>query len=555
MTTAVVFAALVAFSGSTARAQEQVSYEDVMRAKEAALPEGVLPAWEATWERERARPRGPARAPWITFVVRDGELPPPPDAGYRAVAEFESSGAFLVSQGDWGGWSADMLIDMIQEGSVEAGAPAIVLTEDSVASYESYLEGEGVDLTRVTVLEHPPGLNAKWARDFGPISLYEDSVDGHLAFTDLHYYNSRPDDDQVPEFLADELGINRYGVEGTDQDPDDDVRLYMEGGNYQTDGNGTCILSNDIPDDNDGNPDANTFAEVEEILADYLGCVQIIWLTPMPNNGTGHVDMYAKLLSATDILMIESAGSTSQDSSIDSVQDDNVAIIESATNLDDETFTVHRVTIPPVNWGWVYETYTNSLIVNRVALVPTYDEPSYDADALDVYETILGSGYTVVGIDSSAIVSQGGAVHCTTMQIASGCGNGQVDDLFMERCDGEDLDGEDCESLGYSLGELACDDECDFDVSGCTDGDTDADTDSDSDSDSDSDTDSDSDSDSDTDSDSDADSDSDSDSDADTDADADGAVPTTGSSGCGCDLTGETRGATLFDIVSAALLG
>lgn len=46
------------------------------------------------------------------------------------------------------------------------------------------------------------------------------------------------------------------------------------------------------------------------------------------------------------------------------------------------------------------------------------------------------------------------------------CGDGQID--AGEACDTSDLDGETCETLGYSGGALACADDClDFDVSGC----------------------------------------------------------------------------------------
>jgi len=46
------------------------------------------------------------------------------------------------------------------------------------------------------------------------------------------------------------------------------------------------------------------------------------------------------------------------------------------------------------------------------------------------------------------------------------CGDGIIDG--GEVCDGENLGGEDCTSLGFDGGELACDIDCTFDTSGCT---------------------------------------------------------------------------------------
>ena len=81
---------------------------------------------------------------------------------------------------------------------------------------------------------------------------------------------------------------------------------------------------------------------------------------------------------------------------------------------------------------------------------------------------LVARGHQVVGIDSSAIVSQGGAVHCTTMQIASACGNGHADDLLFEQCDGQDLAGQTCALLGLGSGVLQCDPTtCKFDTSQC----------------------------------------------------------------------------------------
>ena len=48
------------------------------------------------------------------------------------------------------------------------------------------------------------------------------------------------------------------------------------------------------------------------------------------------------------------------------------------------------------------------------------------------------------------------------------CGDDLVN-LAGEQCDGLDLDGYSCESLGHLSGILSCDASCDFDISGCAD--------------------------------------------------------------------------------------
>ncbi|MBI5535469.1 MAG: agmatine deiminase family protein [Deltaproteobacteria bacterium] len=440
--------------------------DPVQALQESQIRPGALPAWETAAERAASIPRS-APHPWNLPIV-----PGPPPTGYTVPAEFEKMSAFMVTEGDWDNSEVGMMLAMLKGGTVAQGAGAIVLTSQSEANYEAYLSGEGLDMSRIHVVRPPDGLNAKWARDFGPISLYEAGKPGNLAFGDLHYYDTRAKDDAVTAFLAGQAGINRYGLEGADHNPPDDVKLYMEGGNFQTDGKGTCILSNDIPSDNakKGNTQADTIAKVEPILATYLGCKKVIWLTPVPHNSTGHVDMYSKLLTPTDMLVIETPHVTNQDLEVDALIQQNLDTLQASTNGNGDPFVVHRVVIPSLGNGWVYKTYTNSVIVNKVVLVPTYGN-SRDQAALDVYKSVLGSSYTVTGIDSSQIVAQGGAVHCTTMQIASACGDGKLQKVLFEECDGQNLDGKTCASIGMTSGDLKCDpDTCRLDTSGCAGG-------------------------------------------------------------------------------------
>jgi agmatine deiminase len=459
---ACLLALLLASLGSPIAAS--AATPDVQSLKEAQLRPGALPAWETEAERASRTPRNPRH-------YGGTSLPEPPAAGYRVPAEFEKVAAFVVSQGDWWPEEEPMLIAMIQQGTAAEGAGAIVLTRDDVSSYESLLKGKGLDMTRVHVVAPPEGLDAKWARDFGAISILQQGAAGHLALGDLHYYNKRPHDDAFVAFLSQQTGLTRYGLEGADHVPADDAMLFMEGGNFQTDGKGTCILSDDIDDDNAkaGNTQADTTAEVEQILGQYLGCKKIIWLTPPPNTGTGHVDMYTKLLTPTDILVIDPPGTSNQDKGADTVIEQNVEILKASTNLDGNPFVIHRVTIPTINTLWTYRTYTNSVILNHVVMVPTYGKAE-DQAALDAYKQVLGSAYSVVGIDSSSVVQQGGAVHCTTMQIASACGNGKLEKLLFEQCDGTEFgDKATCAAFGLPDGVLKCDPEtCHVDTSGCT---------------------------------------------------------------------------------------
>lgn len=90
-------------------------------------------------------------------------------------------------------------------------------------------------------------------------------------------------------------------------------------------------------------------------------------------------------------------------------------------------------------------------------------------DSGDGSKSSLGSGgETVAGeagsASATATASEGGTMDGESGASASGgeggdsCGNGVVEG--NEVCDGDELDGEDCEELGYSGGELLCAEDC-----------------------------------------------------------------------------------------------
>ena len=60
-------------------------------------------------------------------------------------------------------------------------------------------------------------------------------------------------------------------------------------------------------------------------------------------------------------------------------------------------------------------TYANYLVINGAVLVPTYNQPDLDAEAM----RIIGEAYPdreLVGIDCRPVIRQHGSLHCCTMQ-------------------------------------------------------------------------------------------------------------------------------------------
>lgn len=220
-----------------------------------------------------------------------------------------------------------------------------------------------------------------------------------------------------------------------------------------------------------------TKEEIIDYYKRYAGCKEVHIFDKMPIEDTGHIDMFAKFLDDDTILINEISAKQ-----IDQIKDakEKKAAKEMKDYLDKTTkqisslgFKLLKVPMPVPQVrtqsfdtyehdSFVTRSYTNSLIINRggkkVALVPRYtkarvkplesstrsrrlatdweqldkldpiqqkkrQENYSDHDLIAGYEKATReaykkAGYETVFIDSDDLISDGGAVHCVTMQFA-----------------------------------------------------------------------------------------------------------------------------------------
>ncbi|MGB3976457.1 MAG: agmatine deiminase family protein [bacterium] len=250
----------------------------------------------------------------------------------------------------------------------------------------------GIPMTNIRFLVS--ASNSIWMRDYGPSWIY--NMQGDPEIIDFSYDRPRPYDDGFPSWLGTQWDIPVYKT-----------NLLYEGGNFMADGCGTCFASNRIYDQNSHQ---YTQAQVNQIMRDYFGCERLVVLTHMTGDGTGHLDMFCKLLDIDTILLAQ-ANPGHQDYTI---LENNAALLESLVASNGNPYNIIRIPM-----GNNYRCYTNSLIVNNKVIVPTYGI-SLDSTALGIYEAAM-PGYEIVGVDSSSIINSNGAIHCITMGVPLPC--------------------------------------------------------------------------------------------------------------------------------------
>lgn len=238
----------------------------------------------------------------------------------------------------------------------------VVFTEDGSSSHVASIErtfAKILPAKQLKVVQLADASSGFWARDGLPVPVLDESTSA-LALVDAKYYYPFEPDQDVGAMLGAAVASHKYN---------------FEGGNFMANHKGHCVMVNNrshskIPD---------------SIFETLYGCKTLDRLPHL--SGIGHVDEHVRFVS--------------EDTVLTDLPDYKKELEKSGLKV---------VMLPrPDN---EIETYVNSLIVNGVAIVPTFGEKS-DAVALKVYESV---GLSAFEGPSSVLSNEGeGSIHCITM--------------------------------------------------------------------------------------------------------------------------------------------
>lgn len=417
--------------------------------------------------------------------VRDRILEQAP----RAVAEYEPSESVLVS--DKIAKTMNLPYRALEAAILDTGVRLIIAGPDRTG--RPWTSTQRTDLNvlnsysirTVRLNEDPDSI---WARDWAPIMAK--TIDGSGVLLDFNYISSRPKADMYAQTLASKVFVSAKRLS---------VPLYLEGGNFQINSQGYCIVTDRVIGDNAERP-LNMYAvdekgiivdgdlvstdsvgldyapgvayqdvegnwrlrtnerfynedQVRQILKDYAGCQKTLIVPSMPNEPTRHVDVFLKFINDETLLMAQLDAerieglATGRQKEIAEKMLEHQQIV--ASMLEAEGFLVVVVPMPlphiPVPESQdevVVRSYVNALLIvsrnqKKTALVPSFsrgqhlpedgskagtfsypyvDESHIDADETKVKQIFESFGYEVKFINADWIVSDFGAIHCTTMQ-------------------------------------------------------------------------------------------------------------------------------------------
>ena len=311
-------------------------------------------------------------------------------------AEFDTKQALLVA---WTGSFPELTAGIVDNARQVTDVWIVHEGTQAKSQFQQYMTQYGVSTAGLTYLDTPN--DSLWIRDFGPISVY-DADTKKPGLVDPRYYHQRVWDDSVPHVFGNTANLTTYKM------PVD-----FEGGNFMSDGRGTCVVSQGVLW---FNPSVSE-AQIRKYFREYLGCFQLIIVNPLQGEGTTHIDMFTKLVDHDTVLL--GSYTTQQDATNRELMNDNEDIYNAVVLADAQPLDVVRMPMPG-NWDGAYRTYINSQFINGVNLVPVYtDTTTYEAEALAIWEQVM-PGWSHVPLDATDIIQWSGAIHCILMEVQDG---------------------------------------------------------------------------------------------------------------------------------------
>ena len=319
--------------------------------------------------------------------------------GYRLPGEFEPQDALLMSwQQEWSQEATSSIVSAVHP------TLSVVLLVDSLAQQQAakrHLRRAGVSLDRIQFLQAK--IDTVWIRDYGPLSV--ESASRVPIWVDPIYNGpaglDRYEDDELPQVLARTCRV-----------PTASLHRLVEGGAVLSNGAGICLVSTKLKDLNAQLGIGER--QLTDSFRQYLGAEQVVYLEPLVDEPTGHVDWFCAF-TAADTIVVGEYGTE------DPVNRDRLnrhAARLAQLETPSGKLRVVRIPMPPRGQDYFGGSYTNVIFANGVLIVPTWPEASTEMErqVLEQYRQLL-PGWKVVPLPSRRFGVRGGGPHCFSINL------------------------------------------------------------------------------------------------------------------------------------------
>lgn len=256
-------------------------------------------------------------------------------------------------------------------------------------------------------LEFIPAITDTYKlRQFSPITgygVFTDTLVRYFGNPGFSEYN-RPNDDSIPYQLSDyyNFDLTNYG-------------LKFEESNVQYDGLRYLFVGDRILEDN--LPMSEN--DIRFSLNAYYNSGMVMFIPTPENSGGGElngIENYIKVLDPETILVTSIPDSLPDYYQIEEIADQLSQII----NYFGENFNIIRIPACPNDDGTFttsgygeIRSYTNSLLLNDLAIIPSFGNWEYDSIAREIYKAQL-PGFEVVSVNAQDLSQNHEGIHTIT---------------------------------------------------------------------------------------------------------------------------------------------
>ncbi|MFH9725758.1 agmatine/peptidylarginine deiminase [Streptomyces sp. NPDC017254] len=261
--------------------------------------------------------------------------------------------------------------------------------------------------SRVEVIPLP--VDDLWARDTVPVFV-EDG--GELLGVDFNFNGWGNKQEHTNDAQVGRLLLRKYGI------PREEAPLVAEGGSFETDGEGTLLVTeSSIVNDNRNR--GKTRDQIEDELIETLGVEKVVWLAGVRGEDItdAHVDSLVRF-TAPGVVLLDQAFPGSPPDSWSRSADQARSVLEKATDARGRRFEIIDLPQPDLDritgeGDDFVSTYANFYVANDSVFMPKFGDRAADDRARGILQEHFPKR-DVVQIQIDTIASGGGGIHCAT---------------------------------------------------------------------------------------------------------------------------------------------
>ncbi|MFF4925677.1 agmatine/peptidylarginine deiminase [Kitasatospora sp. NPDC001261] len=332
---------------------------------------------------------------------------PAPARGRRLGGEWEKHErtfmAWPASENVWGEQLGAVRRDIATVArAIGQREPVVLLVRPGQEASARNACGSDVELLAVPV-------DDLWARDTLPVFVEEG---GKVKGVDFNFSGWGGKQEHANDARIARTVLEKYGIERLE------TPLTAEGGSFETDGQGTLLVTESSVVNDNRNP-GRTRDEIEAELKRTLGLTKVIWLAGVKGKDItdAHVDCLARF-AAPGVVFLDRAFPGTPPDVWSRSADQARAVLAEATDATGGKLKVVEIGQPDpdriTGRGDAFvSSYMNFYIGNKGVYLPLFGDAKADGHAQEVFREQFPDR-EIVPVKIDTIASGGGGIHCST---------------------------------------------------------------------------------------------------------------------------------------------